>query len=112
MTYETGIDAVPRFNSHLTVYGKNKTVNIQYDTPYIKGLPIQVKINEVNEHGEAVSREIVNDYEDVYTAELKELHKCLTSGKAIKTSAEDAAQDLKLFRMMFEQYDRRQAGMR
>ncbi len=110
MTYESGIDSVPRFDSHLTVYGENKTVSIQYDTPYIKGLPIKVIIDEINEHGEAVTREILSSYEDAYTAELKELHSCLISGKAIKTTAEDAMQDLILFKMMFEQYDRQQAA--
>lgn len=110
VTYESGIDSVPRFDSHLTVYGENKTVSIQYDTPYIKGLPIKVIIDEINEHGEAVTREILSSYEDAYTAELKELHSCLTSGKAIKTTAEDAMQDLILFKMMFEQYDRQQAA--
>ncbi|KAK4695211.1 hypothetical protein P7C71_g2498, partial [Lecanoromycetidae sp. Uapishka_2] len=105
-TYESGIDAVARFDSHLTVYGRNKTVSIQYDTPYIKGLPIKVKVDEINEHGEAVSREILSSYEDAYTAELKEMHACFTEGKKIKTSAEDAMQDLKLFKMMFEQHER------
>ncbi len=110
VTYESGIDSVPRFDSHLTVYGENKTVSIQYDTPYIKGLPIRVIIDEINEHGEAMTKEILSSYEDAYTAELKELHSCLTSGKAIKTTAEDAMQDLILFKMMFEQYDRQQAA--
>lgn len=70
VTYESGIDMVARFDSHLTIYGKNKTVSIQYDTPYIKGLPIKVKVDEINEHGEAVSREILSSYEDAYTALL------------------------------------------
>lgn len=29
VTYESGIDAVPRFDAHLTVYGEKKTVSIQ-----------------------------------------------------------------------------------
>lgn len=33
VTYESGIDLVPRFDAHLTVYGEKKTVSIQYDTP-------------------------------------------------------------------------------
>ncbi|KAI9697210.1 MAG: hypothetical protein M1836_004774 [Candelina mexicana] len=106
VTYESGIDAVPRFDSHLAVYGKKKTVSIQYDTPYVKGLPIKVRVDEENEYGEVVTREILSSYEDAYTAELKELHACLTDRRDIKTSAEDAALDLKLFKMMFEQYER------
>ena len=33
VTYESGIDLVPRFDAHLAVYGERKTVSIQYDTP-------------------------------------------------------------------------------
>jgi len=84
VTYESGIDMLARFDSHLTIYGKNKTVSIQYDTPYIKGLPIKVKVDEINEHGEAVTRGVLSSYEDAYTAELKEMHACFTQGKEIR----------------------------
>jgi predicted dehydrogenase len=35
--YESGIDSVPRFDAHLQVYGANKTLELECDTPYIKG---------------------------------------------------------------------------
>ena len=104
VTYETGIDEVVRFDSHLTVYGKNKTVSIHYDTPYVKGLAIRVKVDEVNADDEVVSREILSSYEDAYTTELKEMHACFTEGREIKTTAEDALQDAKFFAMLFEQH--------
>ena len=110
LTYESGIDEVARFDSHLTVYGKNKTVSIQYDTPYVKGLAIKVKVDEINEHGEVTSKEITSSYEDAYTAELSEMHACFTEGREIKTSAEDALQDSRLFEMLLEQH--RQQRMR
>lgn len=108
VTYESGIDSVPRFDSSLTIYGTNKTVGIQYDTPFIKGLPIKVNVHEANEYGEMVSKEILSSYEDAYTAELKEMHACFTQGAPIKTSVEDATQDLRLFKMLFDQYERQQ----
>ena len=110
VTYETGIDEVARFDSHLAVYGKNKTVSIQYDTPYVKGLAIKVKVDEIDEHGEVISKEITSSYEDAYTAELKEMHACFTEGREIKTTAEDAVQESRLFAMLLEQY--RQQRMR
>ena len=106
--YETGIDAVPRFDSSLTVYGKDKQVSIHYDTPFVKGLAIKVRVEETNEHGEVVTREILSSYEDAYTAELKELHECFTQGKPIKTSAEDACKDLELFQMIYERWEKQQ----
>ena len=110
LTYESGIDEVARFDSHLTVYGKNKTVSIQYDTPYVKGLAIKVKVDEINDHGEVISKEITSSYEDAYTAELSEMHACFTEGREIKTTAEDALQDSRLFAMLLEQH--RQQRMR
>ncbi|KAI9742804.1 MAG: hypothetical protein M1818_003533 [Claussenomyces sp. TS43310] len=109
LTYESGIDRVPRFDAHLAVYGEDKTVSITYQTPYVKGLPIVVRVEELDERGEASTREIRSSYEDAYTLELKELHACLTEGKEIKTTAEDALMDLKLFKMMFDKWEESQA---
>jgi hypothetical protein len=65
-------------------------------------LPIVVKVDELNENGEATTREILSSFEDAYTVELKELYACFVDGRPIKTSAEDALQDVTLFDMMFK----------
>ena len=59
--YESGIDTVPRFNAHLQVYGANKTLKLEYDMPYIKGLPVKVVVDEKTASGEYQSREIFYD---------------------------------------------------
>lgn len=105
VTYESGIDGVPDFDAHLAVYGKNKRVEIKYDSPYVKGLPIKVKTVGVNEYGEIESKEVLASYEDAYTAELQEMHKCFTEGARIKTTPEDAMDDLRLFDMIYRKYD-------
>ncbi|KAE8329812.1 hypothetical protein BDV39DRAFT_191112 [Aspergillus sergii] len=102
--YETGIDSVPRFDSHVAVFGENKSVTICYDTPFVKGLGITVEIDELNEHGEKCHRSLQSSYEDAYTAELRDWYECIVNGKTIKTSAADAVEDLKLFKMMMERY--------
>lgn len=108
--YEMGIDGVPRFDSHVTVYGEDKSVSIQYDTPFVKGLGITVEIDEMNEHGEKVHRSVQTSYEDAYTAELKDLYDCVANGKPIKTTAADAIEDLKLFDMMMKKYPEDKKG--
>ena len=108
--YETGVDSVPRFDSHVTIYGEEKSVTICYDTPFVKGLGISVEIDEMNEHGDKVHRSVQTSYEDAYTAELKELHACLVDGKSIKTTAADALEDLKLFDMMLKKYPQYKNG--
>ncbi|RAO73750.1 uncharacterized protein BHQ10_009762 [Talaromyces amestolkiae] len=101
VTYESGIDTIPDFDAHLSIYGSNKRVSIQYDSPYVKGLPIKVRVEEVNEYGEKQVREILSSYEDAYTAELTEMYECFVNGREIKTSAEDAVEDLRLYDAMY-----------
>ncbi|KIX03491.1 uncharacterized protein Z518_07044 [Rhinocladiella mackenziei CBS 650.93] len=110
VTYESGWDSVLRFDAHIAVYGAEKTVSVHYDTPYIKGLPIKVRVDEINEHGEATIREIRTTYEDAYTTEAKELWACLVEGKEIKTSATDAADDVRLIKMMLDQFERQKCA--
>ncbi|KAF1977759.1 NAD(P)-binding protein [Bimuria novae-zelandiae CBS 107.79] len=46
VSYDSGIDDIPRFYAHIEVYGMAKTVKVQYDTPYVKGLPVTLHISE------------------------------------------------------------------
>lgn len=102
VTYESGIDRVPVFDAHFAVYGQNKRVSIEYPSPFVKGLPIRVKVDEVNEHGEVQSRDVLSSYEDAYTSELKELYAAVVEGTPFKTTAEDATKDLEIYDMMLK----------
>src|SRR5246127_3685219 len=46
--FETGIDNIPRFDAQLEVFAERKTIRVQYDTPYIRNLPIRVFTTEAN----------------------------------------------------------------
>lgn len=37
--YESGVDAVPRFDASIEIFGDTKTVKVCIDTPFVKGLP-------------------------------------------------------------------------
>jgi len=105
VTYESGIDGVPEFDAHLAVYGENKRVTIFYDSPYIKTQkPVMVKVQEVNDAGEVQTREIISSFEDAFASEFQDMHDCLVNGKEIKTSAEDAINELKLYDLMYKKY--------
>ena len=54
--FETGIDGIARFDAHLEVYGSQKVVRIQYDTPYVRNLPIRLFVTEDNGHGGVTDR--------------------------------------------------------
>ncbi|KAJ5157342.1 myo-inositol 2-dehydrogenase [Penicillium canariense] len=107
-TYESGIDGVPVFDAHVTVYGANKRVTIKACVflpmtfpPYVKGLPIYVEVEEPNEHGEIQRRTMLSSYEDAYTAELQEMYEVFVNGKAIKSTVQDAKKDLEIYDMMY-----------
>lgn len=80
---------------------------LQYDSPYVKGLPVTVEVEEVSDAGDRQRRHVVSSYVDAYTSELLELYECVVHKKPIKTSAEDALQDLKIYDMMYKAW---QAG--
>jgi predicted dehydrogenase len=104
--YESGLNSVPVFDAHIEVYTPEKIVRIQYDTPYVKGLPTTMLVRERVDgpNGEASyqERHVRLTYEDSYTIEFKHWHECLVSKKAFKTTIEDARQDVDIFRMLMQ----------
>ena len=101
VSYESGIDKIPRFDAHIEIYSAEKSVRVQYDSPYIKGLPTTMHIAEnVNgSYKETVTRQT---YEDAYTLQFKELYAMVAEGKAVKTTAADAKNDLEVFKMIMQ----------
>ncbi|EME86728.1 uncharacterized protein MYCFIDRAFT_210592 [Pseudocercospora fijiensis CIRAD86] len=110
VTYESGIDNVFDFDAHVAVYGENKRVFIQYDSPFVKGLPVKVTVQENNEFGEFESREVLGSYVDAFTEEVLEFYEGVVNGKVVKTTVEDAMQDLRIYDMMYQKW-REQEGV-
>ncbi|RDW69227.1 hypothetical protein BP6252_08247 [Coleophoma cylindrospora] len=101
VSYESGLDGIPRFDAHIEIYGETKSVRVQYDSPYVKGLPTTMHIQE-NVDGAFRETMIRKTYEDNYTIEMQELYRMVVEGKAIKTTAADAKKDLEIFQMVMQ----------
>ncbi|KAF2732776.1 NAD(P)-binding protein [Polyplosphaeria fusca] len=107
-TFESGINAVPTFDAHIEVYGQDKIVRVQYDTPYVKGLPVTMTIREkIPSHPGQESfgfqeRVVRRTYEDPYTLEMLEFWECVVNGKTVKTSAKDSLGELDLWKMIMQ----------
>ena len=99
MNYESGIDSVPRFDAHIEIYGQDKTIRIQWDTPFVKGLPVTLNVCENVNNGYRETQ-IRRTYEDPYTLELKAFHALVVNGTPVKTTAEDARNDTIIFQMI------------
>ncbi|CAI7571236.1 unnamed protein product [Penicillium palitans] len=130
--YEAGVDAVPRCDAHLTVYGAHKTLSVEYDFPrpgekISTGTYVRVVVeeadgtaetdhvngNQINEAENAVPRprvkrtETVSTCDEAYELEFLALHSYLVGGgSAAKTTADDAFMDLRLLLMIFDHYNR------
>ncbi|CAI7620917.1 unnamed protein product [Penicillium glandicola] len=102
VSYESGIDYVPRFDASIEVFGGDKTVKICFDSPYVKGLPTTMHIREKLEDGSFRESMIRNTYEDAYTLEMKELYAFVVEGKPAKTTSRDARKDLEIFGMIMK----------
>ncbi|CBQ73539.1 conserved hypothetical protein [Sporisorium reilianum SRZ2] len=98
--YTTGIHNVGVFESFLEVFTDDRVLRIDIDTPYVKGLPINVTVKENDEQGRYSERIIRTTYQDAYTTEFLDLHQALTTGADLKTTPEDAMEDLDVFDMI------------
>lgn len=96
MSYESGTDNVPRFDAHIEMYSKEKSIR---KTPYVGGLPTTMHIRE-NVDGVYKGTLIRRTYEDSYTIEMKEFYDFVVHGAPLKTTAQDAKLDLKIFQMI------------
>ncbi|MCJ1309680.1 hypothetical protein MMC25_003340 [Agyrium rufum] len=103
--YESGIIDVPIFDAHLEIYSKEKIVRVNYDTPYVKGLPVTMTIQERIDGAKGdgfQERTIRKTYEDPFTLEFLEFHHCATHRTSPKTSALDAREDLDLIKIIMQ----------
>jgi predicted dehydrogenase len=98
--YETGVDNIARFDAHLEVYGENQVLRVQYDTPYVRNLPIRLHITESNGKGGVMERAELPAWGDAFVAEWRALYQNISEGRAPKTPPTDFRQDLELFRDM------------
>ncbi|KAJ2902732.1 uncharacterized protein MKZ38_000158 [Zalerion maritima] len=102
VTYECGINGIPQFDAHIEVYSADKIVRVDYDTPYVKGLPVTMTIREKVGEAGFQERKLRKTYQDPYTLEFLNLYDCATQNKTPKTSAADALDDIKLFGMILK----------
>ncbi|PSN72615.1 NAD(P)-binding protein [Corynespora cassiicola Philippines] len=108
VTFESGFNSVPTFDAHIEVYSEEKIVRVNYDTPFVKGLPVSMTVREkvAGREGQETfgfqERTVRRTYEDPFTLEMLEFYDCVVNGKKVKTSAEDSIQDLDLWKMVLQ----------
>jgi predicted dehydrogenase len=101
--FETGIDRIARFAAYLEVYGEERVVRVQYDTPYVRNSPVRLVVTEANRHGGVTELNAHPGWGDPFVEEWKAFYQNVTENKAPKTSPADFIQDLELFAEMIRQ---------
>lgn len=121
LVWETGVDSLPRCDSHLTVYGDGKTVSLQYDFPCIGGeteggFGVRVVVEEVeysdvdNQNGPADPRikrtEAVSSVAEVYESELRAMHSYFLDGErdGARSARDEGLFDLDMMNMIINRY--------
>ncbi|WWC66698.1 uncharacterized protein I206_100602 [Kwoniella pini CBS 10737] len=100
--YEMGIDEVAYFDAHIEIFTNDSRLKIQYDTPYVKGLPIKFTIQKQLSNGDFSEQIIRPTYVDPYTIELPLLYDSIVNGKDYETKPLDAKNDTILAKMIME----------
>jgi predicted dehydrogenase len=98
--FETGVDKIPRFDAYLEVFGEQKTLRLQYDTPYVRNLPIRILTTESNGQGGVTTIDAHPAWGDPFVAEWKAFYNNVTENRLPKSGPEDFLLDLELFAQM------------
>jgi predicted dehydrogenase len=77
-------------------------LKIQYDTPYIRNLPIHLSVTESNVQGGVTQQTILPAWGDPFVIEWQEFYKNVQESREPKTSASDYRKDLELFLAMID----------
>lgn len=98
--FETGADEIPRFDGSLTVLGADRTVRVEYDTPYVRHLPIRLIVTAANGVGGVSQQVIQPNWGDPFIDEWLAFHTNVLARRPAKTSPADYREDLELYAEM------------
>ena len=81
--FETGIDAIPRFDCYLEVYGKSQHLRVDYQTPYVRHLATKLGVVTAASEGNLHVETVQPAFEDNFTREWQAfLQKRYNGGRA------------------------------
>lgn len=100
--FTTGADSIPRYDTYLEIFGGDRVVRVDYDTPFVRNLPITLTVTETAD-GVNNRRTVTHPgWGDAFTEEWRAFHHSVMSGELPKASPQDFRQDLLLYREMIQ----------
>lgn len=100
--FTTGVDNIPRYDTYLQVYGADQMLRVDYDTPYVRNMPVRLTVMESSDGLRATNKVTHPGWGDAFTEEWRAFHKSVASGQPAKTSPLDFRNDLILFSEMIK----------
>jgi predicted dehydrogenase len=100
--FETGVDEIPRFDAHIEVFGARHKLRIQYDTPYVRNLPIRLTILSADGRNGVSERTVLPEWGDPFTAEWLAFADSVATREQPAANAADFRHDLDIFGAMIE----------
>ena len=83
------MDGHRRFDAHIEVFGPAKVLRVQYDTPYVRNLPVRLSVLDANGEGGAVERRIHPQWGDPFVHEWQAFHHNVTNRAQPESSPAD-----------------------
>lgn len=100
--FSTGVDNIPRFDTYLQVYGDDRVVRVDYDTPFVRNLPITLTVTETTDGVNKRQTVTHPGWGDAFTEEWRAFHRSVLTGEPAKSNPQDFRHDLVLFRDMIQ----------
>jgi predicted dehydrogenase len=98
--FETSVDDIPRFDGHIQVFSSDSVIKVQYDTPYIRHLPIRLLVTKANGTGGTVEQSLHPTWGDPFMVEWESFYRNVIDRRTPKTDPCDFRHDLELFEQM------------
>ena len=91
------LPGITRYEMEFALYGPHQRVTLSFPSPFLRSASATVEIVE-GEPDTTKSRSIseITSYESAFKLELEAFHRCVVTGEAPVTDAEDAIRDLAL----------------
>jgi predicted dehydrogenase len=95
--FEVGVDEIPRYDTHIEIYGARHVLRVRWDVPYVRNLPTTISILEADDRGGFSERTSMPEWGDPFVAEWRAFHHSVTTREQPTASAADFRHDLDLF---------------
>ena len=92
--FETGVDAVPRFDAHLEVFTAEAVLRVQYDTPYVRHLPTRLTVRRAVGEAGVADEQTLPTWADPFVEEWRAFAANVRAGRPATSSPADFREDL------------------